>query len=366
MKNDPLDWEERAHARDSKESRKERKRLSQKDRSKYKKTDIEKRKKQLPLSRTDLLHGRVLAISPDGILVDSEGKLYTCMLKGSLKKEQMRIKNLVAVGDFVQFEHIGETGSIVLVEERRSVLSRAEHLTRRKEQLIAVNIDQVLITAAILLPELKPPLIDRYIIAARRGRMEPILVINKIDFLKTAPAGKDIEKQRALFEELVPLYRSLGIAVYPVSAATGEGLEDLKKAMAGKSSVFSGQSGVGKSALINKLIGTNLRIGEVVEKTRKGSHTTTTTVLLPLDEGGFCIDTPGIRSFGLWDLAPSDIQEYFSEIAEHAKECRFSSCTHRSEPGCAVKIAVERGEISRLRFDSYCDLINEYVDHKNP
>src|SRR5262245_45328610 len=133
MGNDAYDWEEHTHARDSKHFRKERKRLSQKDRSKYKKTDLDKRKKEPP-KRTDLPRGRVLAISPDGILVDSEGKLYTCALKGSLKQEQQRIKNLVAVGDYVQFEPIGsEEGSIALIEERRSVLSRAEHLKRRKE-----------------------------------------------------------------------------------------------------------------------------------------------------------------------------------------------------------------------------------------
>lgn len=355
MAKDEFDWEEETHAKDSKQFRKERKRLSQKDRSKYKKTDLDKRKnKPIAEPKSGLLRGQVLGISPEGILVDSEGKLYTCSLKGSLKKEQMRIKNLLAVGDFVQFEPSpSNEGSIALVEERRSILSRAEHLKRRKEQLIAVNIDQVLITVSVTLPSLKPALIDRYIIAARCGNMEPILVINKIDLLdQCSPSEKE------LYQKILLLYPSLGIACFPVSVKTGEGLEELKKAMNGKSSVFSGQSGSGKSSLINALLGSNLRVGEVIDRTRKGSHTTTSTLLLPLEEGGFCIDTPGIRSFGLWDLTPAEIQKYFSEIVDFAAECRFNTCTHQSEPDCAVKKAVQEGKISPLRFESYLTLID--------
>jgi ribosome biogenesis GTPase len=354
MNDESLEWEEQTHARYPKESRKERKRLSQKDRSKYKKTDRDKPKKQVGKGiPPDLLKGRVLAINADGIWVDHQATLYLCTLKGALKQQQMRVKNLITVGDFVQFQPgAKDQGSIVLVEERHSVLARAEHLSGHKQQLIAVNIDQVLITVSVVLPSLKPTLIDRYIIAARKGNMEPILVINKIDLLTTAP-----EKEESLFHEIVPLYRSLGIPVFPVSAETGEGLYELKAAMIDKSSVFSGQSGSGKSSLINALLGSALAVGAIIEKTGKGSHKTSSTHLLPLAEGGFCIDTPGIRSFGLWDLKREEIQHYFSEIAAFAKTCKFSSCSHTNEPDCAVQQAVEAGAISRLRFDSYCDLI---------
>ncbi len=357
MPDDPLDWEEKTHARDPKQFRKERKRLSQKDRSKYKKTDLNKPKKQVELP-SDLLKGRVLTINVDGIWVDSEGVLYLCTLKGGLKQQQMRVKNLITVGDFVKFQRDGQQGRIMLVEKRRSILARAEHLSGHKQQLIAVNIDQVLITASLLFPSLKPTLIDRYIIAARKGNMEPILIINKIDLLSSPPEGVSIQKEATLFEEIVPLYRSLGIAVFPVSVETGEGLDKLKAAMAGKSSVFSGQSGAGKSSLINALIGSDLRVGAIIEKTRKGSHTTTSTLLLPLKDGGFCIDTPGIRSFGLWEIDREEIQHYFPEIIAHARRCKFNSCSHTNEPDCAVKQALEKGEISLLRFDSYCDLIS--------
>ncbi len=197
--NNHLDWEEKIHAQDAKQYRKERKMLSRKDRSQYKKSDQDQLKKQAPITpQEDWVRGRVLAITPDGILVDAEEKLFTCMLKGSLKQERTRIKNLIAVGDFVHFERTGPSeGSIALVEERHSILSRAENLMRRKEQLIAVNIDQVLITCSVVLPALKPSLIDRYIIAAHKGNMQPIIVINKIDLLQNPPQNGRTGSHRA-------------------------------------------------------------------------------------------------------------------------------------------------------------------------
>lgn len=357
------DYEEEFDANDRRVSRKERKMAVRKDRSKYKKSDQDQLKKHALDEKIPegLQKGRVLAITGLGILVDSEDVLFQCTLKGALKKENSRIKNLVAVGDFVHFEPKGEKeGTIAYVEERRSILSRADSLQRRKEQLIAVNIDAVLITTSVLLPQLKPPLVDRYIIAAQKGNMQPLIVINKIDLLKNPPPTTlpaDLEKERALYEEFLKTYRALGIPLFPVSCTTGEGMEALKQALAGKASVFSGQSGVGKSSLINALIGTSLAVGEIVAKTSKGAHTTSTTNLIPLVQGGFCIDTPGIKSFGLWDLSKQDLQLYFSEINERAPFCKFLDCAHMQEPDCAVKKAVESGEISSLRFASYCALM---------
>ncbi|MDN3507216.1 MAG: ribosome small subunit-dependent GTPase A [Simkaniaceae bacterium] len=346
MKDKHLEHEEAFHGKDKKEWRKERKILSKKDRSKYKKTDQDKQKKEVP-DDPDLKQGRVLAILADGILVDFEDTLYTCSLRGALKKENLRIKNLIAVGDFVLFKP--EEKSILYVEERTSILSRAEQVTRQKEQLIAVNVDQVLITASVGIPPLKPPLIDRYIIASLKGNMDPIIVVNKIDLL----AGEETE----LFNEVLKIYQSLDIPIFPVSTVTGEGLDALKEAMKGKSSVFSGQSGAGKTSLINALIGSSYLTGEVIAKTKKGAHTTTTTRLLPLENDGFCVDTPGIKSFGLWDIPKEEIQQYFFEINEIAQNCKYPNCSHKHEPDCAVAIALEKGEISRLRFDSYCALI---------
>lgn len=353
MRDNHFHFEEDFHAKDRKQFRKERKRAALKDRSKFKKSDqdqLKKRQKRVP---EHLLRGRVLAISPEGIIVDAEEKLFSCTLRGSLKKEKGRIKNLIAVGDFVLFEAKGEKeGTIAHIEERRSILSRAEHHMRQKEQLIAVNIDQVMITASIHLPSLKPALIDRYIIAAKKGKMAPVIVINKIDLLSQIS-----EEEQNLYHHLAKVYRALGIPFLSVSAETGEGMEELKAAMRGKASVFSGQSGVGKSSLINAVTGTSLKIGEIVEKTQKGAHTTSSTHLVPLESGGFCIDTPGIKSFGLWDLSPQDVQAYFPEIQESGKKCRYPNCSHLGEPDCAVTKAVEKGKISPLRFDSYSALM---------
>lgn len=365
-KNDKF-WhiEEEFYSSDRKESRNERKLATSKDRSKYKKTDQDQLKKRSALSNAEnmdhLKLGRVLAINPEGITVCCEGKNYICSLKGSLKQDKNRIKNLVAVGDNVRFEEKGgNQGCIARVEERRSILSRADNLSRNKEQLIAVNIDQVLITASVVIPPLKPFLVDRYIIAAQKGNMEPVIIINKIDLLRSCPDEIDSEKleqEKALYEDFIQTYRALHFKVIPISVETGEGVEELKAAMHQRTSVFSGQSGVGKSSLINLITGTALATGDVVQRTNKGSHTTTTTHLVPLEEGGFCIDTPGIKSFGVWELQIDEVASYFPEIIEVSSECRFPDCAHLNEPGCAVKAAAEENRISPLRFASYCALM---------
>jgi ribosome biogenesis GTPase / thiamine phosphate phosphatase len=356
--------EEEFYSKDRKASRKERKLASSKDRSKYKKSDQDQLKKQSDLVESlDIDHvkrGRVLVILPEGILVSWGQKEFLCSLKGTLKKDKSRIKNLVAVGDFVRFEEKGpEEGTIIKVEDRHSILSRADNLSRNKEQLIAVNIDQVLITASVVLPALKPFLVDRYIIAAQKGNMEPIIVINKIDLFVNPPEeiSIDLAEEKVLYEEFLQTYRALNFKVIPVSIETMEGIDALKEAMRGKTSVFSGQSGVGKSSLINLITGSSLATGSIVQRTRKGSHTTTATHLIPLEGGGFCIDTPGIKSFGIWDLKIDEIAAYFSEIFSLSSQCKFPDCAHLNEPGCAVKKAVEENRISPLRFGSYCALM---------
>lgn len=345
---------------DSKENKKERKEKTARDRSKYKKTDIDKKVTPAKALQKDELRGRVLATMPGSILVESCDAEYECVLRGTLKQEKTKAKNLVAIGDFVHFlPSENSLGSITYVEERTSILSRAEHLHRKKEQIIAANVDQVLITCALFLPHLKPTLIDRYIIAAQKGNMQPILVINKVDLAKNPPdiVETSIEEEIALYQEIRNVYPQLGIPTIEVSAENKEGLEDLFAAMKDKTSVFSGQSGVGKSSLINCVIGSDLKVGSVIERTRKGSHTTSHATLLPLTGGGFCIDTPGIRSFGVWEVTPEDIQQYFPEIQEMGEHCRFRGCTHSHEPDCRVKEALESGSISKMRYESYISLI---------
>jgi len=353
---DHFDVEEEFHSKESRKIyRKERRLASKKDRSKFKKTDEKKRKKPLSLSDDDIKRGRVLCIVPEGVIVDHEGQELLCTLKGIFKKEVDQVKNLIAVGDFVRFT---EEGVITGIEERTSILSRADTLSQRKAQLLAVNVDQVLIVSSVCLPPLKPHLIDRYIIAAQKGNMRPFIVINKIDLFHDLSLSYELrEKEEALLDELSRCYKQIGIPFFPVSANTQEGIELLKDAMRGKTSVLSGQSGAGKSSLINVLLGLSLKTGEVVSKTKKGAHTTTSARLIPIDGGGFCIDTPGVKSFGLWDLEPWEVQDNFPEIKEAARDCRFPDCAHLKEPDCSVIKKVEEGMISPLRFASYCALM---------
>ncbi len=351
-----LHQEEEFHKESRKLCRLERKETKNRDRSQYKKSDQDQKNKREtpppPISDTSL-RGRVLCIYPEEIQVDCEGKIYKCQLKGSLKKEKNAIKNLVAIGDFVRFEPKNKEGGVLFyVEPRHSILSRADNLLRRKEQLIAVNIDQVIITVSLHFPPLKPFLVDRYIIAAQKGNMTPLIVINKIDLL---PICNEEEKKIVL--AFKNIYQDLGIPVIYVSTLTQEGIQELKNLMQGKSSVFSGQSGTGKSSLINAVVGTSLKIGDVIDRTSKGSHTTTSSQLIPLERGGFCVDTPGIKSFGVWSLKADEIEQYFVEIQEAACHCKFSGCTHDTEPCCAVKEALETGKISFIRFASYNALL---------
>lgn len=357
-------FEEEFHDKERKRYKKQRKHLSQTDRSKYKKTDSDKKRALKALEKegnASLKKGRVLAITPEGIVVGSDHAFYTCALKGSLKKEVTLQKNLIAVGDFVQFlEHGKSEGTIVRVEERRSILSRAHNITRQKEQLIAVNIDQVLITTSVVHPPLKLHLVDRYIIAAKKGNMDPIIIVNKIDLLKEPPPGvsdETIKRENALYQEMLRVYQKLHIPIIAISVKTGEGTLDLKKTMQGKASVFSGQSGVGKTSLINMTVGAELPIG-AVQKKGKGVHTTTVAHLIPIEGEGFCIDTPGIRSFGLWDLKPEEVKNYYAEISHYAKKCKYPNCSHLIEPICAVRKAVKKRQISDLRFESYCALMD--------
>lgn len=228
-------------------------------------------------------------------------------------------------------------------------------MSRRKEQLIAVNIDQAIITVSVVNPPLKSSIIDRYIIATHKGGMEPLIVINKIDLLEKAEEYDPIllDQEKELYEEAVRAYADAGIPLIGVSTVTNQGIEDLKRAMHDKASVFSGQSGVGKSSLINSVTGLNLRIGEIVEKTKKGAHTTTTTQLIPLESGGWCIDTPGIKSFGVWNLDREEVEAYFTEIHDCGMHCKFADCTHTHEEQCAVLKALDENKLSPLRYESY-------------
>lgn len=347
---------EKKYLESNKAPKQERKRVSKKDRSKFKKTDFAKlahsqeETRKRKIENKHLLRGRVFSIFPECILVHCEEKSFSCTVKGALKKEFGRVKNLVVVGDFVLFDQ--ETGSIHYIEPRSCVLSKKSPFHGAKEQLIASNVDQVLISVSFRAPTLQLPLIDRYIIATHKSNMAPVLLINKIDLIEGV-------EEKAFLEQVVAIYSSQGIPVVSMSATTGEGMEKLKEIMKEKVSVFVGESGVGKTSLINRVCDSALAIKNVTEKTKRGTHTTTRASLLPLSFGGWCVDTPGIQKFGIWDLKIEDLENYFCDITEIGANCKFPNCSHTHEPYCAVKVAVMEKTIAQIRFDSYLALCKE-------
>jgi len=337
---------------DKKEHRKRRKEAKRKDRSKYKKSVRKKHGQRLleeskqRVENEILRRGRVVSIFSEQILIYSYGKNFTCTLRGVLKKEQLEARNLVVVGDFVHFARSDASeGAIWQIEQRKSVLTKMSK-KGQKEQLIAANLDQVIITVATKEPPFDLAYLDRVLIATKRGRMKPLVIINKADLGFT----KEIE-------EWVSLYQSLNIPIIQTSCKTGEGIEALKKKMRRKASVFVGLSGAGKSSLINTIMETTLPTQTVSEKSKQGRHTTTRSSLLRLKFGGFCIDTPGIQEFGLGKITKQELDMFFSEIAQRGRKCKFLNCTHSHEPHCAVKEACNDGRLSTLRLTSYFSLL---------
>jgi ribosome biogenesis GTPase len=358
MKDRFIHDEEDFHARDQKHFKKERRHAQETDRSKFKKSDLDQAKKEIVVLSDDpnLRTGRVIGITGEGVWVEVEQVRLLCSLKGLMKKEKMLSKNLIAVGDLVRVELIdADEGAIVSVEPRYSSLSRLD-VSGKKEQLIAVNVDQVLIVSSLVLPPLKPALIDRYLIAAERGNIHPIIIVNKIDHLDESSL-----EEKTLYKEFLAAYEQLGYPILSISTKTGVGLDNLRAIMKNKASVFAGQSGVGKSSLLNAALGLNLKIGELTQKTFKGCHTTTSAKFLPLPDGGFCIDTPGIRSFGVWQLDRDQIMHHFREFHLLAGQCRYPDCVHLNEPACAVKEGLKLNKISAIRYESYKSLMDEII-----
>ena len=247
------------------------------------------------------------------------------------------------VGDRVLFSP--DRRRIEEILPRRTLLSRSDPENPHLERVIAANIDLVVNVVSIKSPPLRPGLIDRYLIATGKSGAEPLVCVNKIDLVENA-------------EELTSLsaYQKAGVVVVLCSAATGEGLQMLSQAIAGKLCVFAGHSGVGKSSLLNALdSGLNVVTGSVSEANEKGRHTTTFSALYRLPNGAMVIDTPGIREFGLWDIAPADLRRYYAEFGAYS--CSFSDCSHSHEPGCGVKTAVESGEIPEFRYEAYLRIL---------
>ncbi len=298
----------------------------------------------------------------DGVVIRSTGSWYDVQVddqvvpskvRGKFRLEEQEATNPVAVGDRVTLRlNPDETGLITTIHERKNRLSRRAAGRRiGREQVIVANIDMVWIIQAVRLPRPNPGFIDRVLVTTEAHEIEAGLVINKIDLIR--------KKDRAYLDFLHTLYTDLGYQVLLTSAKTGEGVEVFREALTGQTSVVTGPSGVGKSTLLNVVEpGLDLRTGEVSEKTRKGRHTTAHAALFPLSDGGFVIDTPGIREFGVLYLEPWELSHHFPEFFPHLERCRFPTCTHDHEPGCAVIEAVLDDVITEERYYSYLNILH--------
>ncbi len=278
------------------------------------------------------------------VVRDENGALYQCAVRRLLKTLATDQRHVVIAGDVIWFRPEGrDQGIIERVEPRHGILSRT---SRSRQHVLVANVDQMIIVTSVAEPRLKPNLVDRFLVSAEKAQIRPVICINKIDLVNAA--------------DLMPLagvYSQLGYEVLFVSAATGFGVERLRARLAGRESVVTGQSGVGKSSLLNAIEpGLKLRVESVSEETQKGRHTTTTAELLPLANGGFVVDTPGIRQFQLWDVIPEEVAGYFRDLRPYVSQCRFPDCNHTHEESCAVKDAVADGWIDARRYESYVQI----------
>lgn len=287
-----------------------------------------------------------------------EWNLFPAVLRGRIRLKGNTATNPVAVGDIVVYESdnglptLENPAVIKSVQERRNYVIRKSANLSRQAHIIAANIDQAFIVVTLDFPEVKLPFLDRILVTCEVYNVHPVIVLNKTDLFREAYSEQ--------LEAFHRVYEGAGYRVMEVSALKGEGVDALRESCRGRISLFSGVSGVGKSSLIKAMDpGLELKIGEISEAHLQGRHTTTFYEMYPLSSGGFIIDTPGIRGFGLVDIEPEEIALYFPEMLKASEGCRFTPCTHTHEPGCAVKAAVEEGTVSYERYSSYLGMLEE-------
>ena len=305
--------------------------------------------------------GRVLSVHGLLCVVEAEDStLFHCTTRRILRTLSTDQRHVVAAGDRVLFrpadphavaasstDSAPPEGFIERIEPRRTVLSRT---VRSQQHVIVTNVDQMVIVASAAEPRLKPALIDRYLVTAEKSKLRPVVCINKIDLVSPA----DLQPVAGVFSRM-------GYSVLMVSATTGQGVDRLRRELAGRATVIVGQSGVGKTSLLNAIeLGLHLRVAAVSTETQKGKHTTTAARLVRLaSSGGYVVDTPGIRQFQLWDVIPAEVAGYFRDLRPFINRCKYPNCSHRHETDCAVKDAVADGWLDARRYESYCLLFEE-------
>ena len=294
------------------------------------------------------MHGLVIKNTGSWYTVyTDDGQLIDSKIKGNFRLKGIRSTNPVAVGDFVEITCNQEgTAFITAIDDRRNYIIRKSSNLSKQSHIIAANVDQAFLVVTVNYPETSTKFIDRFLASAEAYRVPVVLVFNKCDLL----SAEELHYQ----EMMMQLYDTIGYQCVSVSAIEGTGLDTLHDLMKEKITLLSGHSGVGKSTLINSLLpGVNLRTSEISDAHNTGMHTTTFSEMLKLPDGGWLIDTPGIKGFGTFDMEREELSSYFREIFHFSKDCRFSNCTHTHEPGCAVLKALENHYIAQSRYESY-------------
>ena len=280
----------------------------------------------------------------------SAGERFQCRIRGKLRLKGVRSTNPVVVGDEVRCL-TDEQGSHLIIDitpRRNYVIRRASNLSK-ESHIIAANIDQALLLVTLRQPETALEFVDRFLVTGEAYKIPVTILLAKIDL----QAAEEVAFFRSIYEPI-------GYRVVEVSATTGEGVEAVHDLLVGRTTLLSGNSGVGKSTLVQRIDPTlDIRTGDISDSHHKGRHTTTFSTMYPLREGGALIDTPGIKGFGLIDIEEEELWHYFPEMMHYGRECRFYNCTHTHEPGCAVMAALEAGEISELRYESYLKMMDD-------
>lgn len=289
-----------------------------------------------------------------------DGRVVECVPRGKLRLNEIKTTNPITVGDWVSVElNPKGVGLITAIQERKNYIIRKATNLSREAHIIAANIDQALLVVTITQPETQLAFIDRYLVTAEAYRIPTVIVFNKIDLVDSAI--------QPVLNSYISIYETIGYVCLQVSAKTGQNLDILKQTLQGRVSLLSGNSGVGKSTLINHIEpGLNLKTSEISNAHLKGRHTTTFSEIFELSFGGFIIDTPGIKSFGLVDIEKDELYHFFPEIFELSDKCKYYNCTHIHEPGCAVIEAVDKGEIAPSRYLSYLSIYDDENEKYRP
>jgi len=289
---------------------------------------------------------------------DSTGATVKCILKGKIRLKGIRSTNPIAVGDSVLFiRSQDEIGVIDTIEERRNFIARKSVNLSKESHIVASNLDRAFLIVTIASPRTSSGFIDRFLVTAEAYGIPTTIVFNKIDLLV------DDDSSEVRQQELENIYSDIGYEIIKVSATTGEGIQELKESLKDGINLLSGHSGVGKSTIINSLMpGLELKTADVSESHSKGRHTTTFAEMFRIPDGGFIIDTPGIKGFGLITIDRQTLNHQFPEIFSYISGCKFYNCVHTGEPGCAVKKAVEEGGISEERYSNYCEMYETFEE----